>query len=75
MENIVEVSEYFGIITALYAFFKKSAVLESYGSTALKRLIETRWSGHFDSTEHINKNYAKVVNALKIASCNKKYKK
>lgn len=74
MSNLEEVSEYFSVITALYKFFKKSAVLESYDGTPLKRLIETRWSGHFESTSHVNKNYANVLEALRAASKNKKLK-
>ena len=72
MENIDEIKGYYGIISALYNFFKKSAVLESYDGTALKRLIETRWSGHYESTCHVNKNYGDLIQALLVASKNKK---
>ena len=72
VENLDEIKEYYGTITALYNFFKKSAVLESYDGTALKRLIETRWSGHYDSTSHVNKNYGDLIQALIVASKHKK---
>jgi hypothetical protein len=74
MENLDEIKGYYGIITALYNFFKKSAVLESYDGTTLKRLIETRWSGHNESTRHVNNNYGDltVIQALLVASKNKK---
>ena len=72
MENIDEIKGYYGIILALYNFFKKSAVLESYDGTALKRLIETRWSGHYESTCHVNKNYGDLIQALLVASKNNK---
>ena len=74
MKNLDEIEEYFGIVTSLYNFFKKSAVNESYVGSALKRLIDTRWSGHFDSTKNINQNYANIIEALKIASKSKKLK-
>ena len=64
MENITEIKEYFDIISSLYKFFKKSAVLNMYEGTQLKRLIATRWSGHFDSTRHVNKNYGQIIKAL-----------
>ena len=63
MGNISEIKEYFDIISSLYNFFKKSAVLEGYEGTALKRLIATRWSGHHDSTNHVNKNYKDIIHA------------
>ena len=74
MENISEIKEYFEIISSLYKFFKKSAVLEAYDGTALKRLIITRWSGHHDSTNHVNNNYGDLIKALRLASNNKKLK-
>ena len=72
VENIYEIKDYYGTITALYNFFKKSAVFESYDGTALKRLIETRWSGHYESTKHVNNNYGDLIQALLVASKNKK---
>ena len=30
VENLYEIKDYYGIITALYNFLKKSAILESY---------------------------------------------
>ena len=74
MQNLVEVEEYFNILVTLYNFFKKSAVLESYDGTPLKKLIATRWSGHLDSTSHVHKNYSKLMHALSIASKSKKLK-
>lgn len=74
MKNLAEIEEYFSIVTTLYNFFKKAAVSEAYGGSALKRLIETRWSGHFDSTKNIYKNYSEIVNALLIASKSRKLK-
>ncbi|XP_028410822.1 zinc finger protein 862-like [Dendronephthya gigantea] len=72
-ENLDEIKEYYGTIMALYNFFKKSAVLESYEGTALKRLIETRWSGHYESTSHVNNNYGDLIQALLVASKKKNY--
>ena len=74
MENISDIKEYFDIISSLYQFFKKSAVLNMYEGTQLKRLIATRWSGHFDSTNHVNKNYGQILKALHLACKNKKLK-
>ena len=46
----------------------KSAVLEFYEGSALKRLIETRWSGHHDSVNHVHNNYGDLIKALEIVS-------
>ena len=72
LEGISDIQEYFDIISTLYNLFKKSAVMEIYEGTQLKRLIETRWSGHFDSTSHMNKNYGQVLKALNLACKSKK---
>lgn len=68
MKTIDELKNYFQITSSLYAFFKKAAVIECYEGSPLKRLIETRWSGHYDSVLHINKNYSEITHALAIAS-------
>ena len=34
------------MVKELYGFFKLGAVKSLYNGTTLKRLIETRWSGH-----------------------------
>lgn len=68
MKTIDELKNYFQITSSLYAFFKKAAVIECYEGSPLKRLIQTRWSGHFDSVLHINKNYSEITHALAIAS-------
>ena len=49
---------------SLYKFFNKSAVWEFYEGSALKRLIETRWSGHYDSVNHVHNNYGDLINTL-----------
>ena len=74
MENVTQIKEYFDIDSSLYNFFKKSAVLEAYDGTQLKRLIATCWSGHFNSTSHLDTNYNDIIQALQLASKNKKLK-
>ena len=68
MESIDEIKEYTSIVSCLYKFFKKSAVLEFYEGSALKHLIETRWSGHYASVNHVHTNYGDLIKALKIVS-------
>ena len=47
-------------------------MLERNEGSALKRLIETRWSGHFESVSHINNNYGDITHALAGTSKSKK---
>ena len=54
--------------------FSKRLRCYGYEGKALKRLIATRWSGHHDSTNHVNKNYKDIIHDLRLASTNKKLK-
>ena len=67
MKSIEEIGDYFSTTSSLYSFFKRAAVAEYYDGSPLKRLIETRWSGHFDSVVHINNNYSDITYALALA--------
>ena len=72
MKNIVELDEYFGTVSGLYKFFKLAGVKEQYEGGSLKRLIDTRWSGHFASCKAINDNYGDIVQTLMSATTLKK---
>ena len=52
-----EIKEHLDVASELYNFLKKSAVLESYEGATLKRLKETRWPVHLESTRHIKKTW------------------
>ena len=67
MTSIEEIGDYFSTTSSLYSFFKRAAVAEYYDGSPLKRLIETRWSYHFDSAVHINNNYNDITYALALA--------
>ena len=72
MKSIDEVKSFFETASSLYSFFKNAGVNECYEGTPLKRLIETRWSGHFDSVNHVNNNYSEITVALSMAFKSKK---
>lgn len=72
MKNIDEISEYFSTVTGLYTFFKLSAVKEKYGGGSLKRLLDTRWSGHHEACKAVNENLKDVLETLSLASRNSK---
>ena len=68
MKNIDEINEYFSTITGLYTFFKLAAVKEQYGGGSLKRLLDTRWSGHRESCKAVNENLSDIQLTLSLAS-------
>lgn len=72
MSNECELKDLFDTMSGLYKFFKLAAVKESYSGTSLKRLIDTRWSGHFASCKSVNDNYDEIKKTLIHAEKNKK---
>ncbi len=68
MKSIEEISDYFSTSASLYNFFKKAAVAACYDGSSLKRLIATRWSGHYDSVLHVSNNYSDITHALALAA-------
>lgn len=53
-------------------FFKKVAVLSFYEGSALKRLIETRWSGHYEYVKQIKVNFSEITRAFAGVAPSKK---
>ena len=63
-----EVVDFMETIRGLYDFFKLSNVRKLYDGQTLKRLIETRWSGHLLALRIIKRNYQKIKSALEQAT-------
>ena len=72
VQNIDELRVFFDTLSAIYTFFKLSNVSESYEGTSIKRLIDTRWSGHMESSKSIKDNYSEIKEALEISTTNRK---
>ena len=72
MKTIPELAEFFSTVAGLYTFFKHAPVKEQYGGGTLKRLIDTRWSGHFVACKAVEENYDEIVQTLLLAAKNKK---
>ena len=62
MGGIEELNEHFSKVSALYSFFKLAAVHEAYSGDGLKRIIDTRWSGHLLSCKFVQENYRESEN-------------
>ena len=65
LENVSGVADHFSLASDLYAFFKLTEINKIYTGVKLKRLIETRWSGHFKSIEVIYSESDKIIKCLK----------
>ena len=72
MKQIPEITEYFDTSQTMYNFFKKATVLSFYEGSALKRLIETRWSGHCEYVKSIKVNFGEITQALAGVAPSKK---
>lgn len=72
LNKIGALKEHFDLIENLYVFFRKLSVRKQYDGKRLRRLIETRWSGHFDALEMIYNNYDDIISALSETHKNKK---
>lgn len=64
VKQIVAVKDFFEQIQMLYTSFKKPKIKKLYEGTAVKRLIDTRWSGHLQATKAVLQNYSEIVTTL-----------
>lgn len=65
IDAIQMVGHFFEQIKMIYDFFQRYKVKQIYEGTQLKRLISTRWAGHFKATVAVLKNYREVIAALR----------
>lgn len=59
---------YFEQVEMIYLFFSKFKVNEMYEGRSLKKVIDTRWSGHYDSVTAIVANYTEVIDCIQAIS-------
>ena len=68
VSGIDSLSVFFERLGVLYNFFSQFKVDKVYDGTSLKRVIATRWSGHYDSTLAVVKNCSKILAAVDLVS-------
>ena len=61
--RITFLGSFFDQIGLLYKFFKKFKVNRMYDETSLKRVLDTRWSAHYDSACAIIGHYKHIIAA------------
>ena len=67
LSDLMELSDFFQLIQDLYNFFKIPQIDKLYEGQTLKRLITTRWDGHFSSLKVISKYVEEIRATLKNA--------
>ena len=65
LSNILQLSDFFQLNQDLYNFFKIHQIDKFYEGVTLKRLITTRWEGHFSSLKVISKSLEEIRTTLK----------
>ena len=64
VKQVASVKQFFEQIQMIYTAFRKPKIRKMYEGTAVKRLIDTRWTGHFQATKAVRENYAQIVATL-----------
>lgn len=64
VKKVASVKEFFEQIQMIYTAFKKPKIMKMYEGTAIKRLIDTRWTGHHQATKAVRANYPQIVSTL-----------
>ncbi|KAK6179377.1 hypothetical protein SNE40_011757 [Patella caerulea] len=73
VSSVRELGIFFEHRGAICKFFKKFDVSGVYAGTSLKRVPDTRWSGHYDATVAIIENYGGVIEALETVVDSQKF--
>lgn len=64
MKRIIMIQIFFDQVMMIYSFFQHYKVRNIYEGNSLKKLIATRWEGHYRSTIAIHDNYKEIVTSL-----------
>ena len=65
LSNILQLSDFFQLNQDLYNLFKIPQINQFYEGITLKKLIITRWDGHFSSLKVNSRNFHDICTALK----------
>ena len=64
VSTIPAIGQFFEKVGALYNFFRKPKVNQLYGGTSLKRVLDTRWTGHLDAVNAVVNNFEVVQETI-----------
>ena len=66
LSDLIELSDFFQLLQDLCNFFKVPQIDKLYEGLTLKRLITTRWDGHFASLKVISNSVEEIRATLKV---------
>ena len=64
VSTLPQLGQYFDNIEMIYKLFRKDNVDSKYEGTSIKRVLDTRWTGHLSATQAISKNAIAIQDAL-----------
>ena len=61
------ICEHYSLVKSLYECLKLADIKKNYNGIKLKRLLDTRWSGHRDCVHAINREVSEIIQCLKLS--------
>lgn len=68
MQRETKAKKFFGMCEQLYIFFRRQFPANIYQGKTLKRLLEQRWTGHFESSKVVCDNRDEILATLEAVS-------
>ena len=62
--DIPEIDDHYSLVKCLYDYLKLADAKQRYTGVQLKRLLDTRWSGHGDCAHAINSEFMEITRCL-----------
>ena len=72
--KIPPIVDHYSMIKSLYGCLKLEDVKERYEGLQLRRLLETRWSGHRDCAHAMDNEIKEIINCLTVCSTSRDVK-
>lgn len=70
VKSIPEMREFFDQLQLIYTTLRKPKIKKIHDGTSMKRLIETRWTGHKNAAKCMLSDFASFVETFKLAEKN-----
>lgn len=67
VKQVPGAKQFFEQLQLLHSFFKKPKVKMIYDGKSVKRLLDTRWTGHLQAVKAVYESYPEIVFTLDIA--------
>jgi hypothetical protein len=68
IETVSLISEHYSLVKSVYDCLKLGDIKRNYNGIKLKRLLDTRWSGHRDCAHAINREIGDIIQCLSMCT-------